>query len=600
MDHQQGGFFSEDFIQSLLEKTDIVQLIHQSVPLKKAGANYVACCPFHQEKSPSFTVTPSKQFYHCFGCGANGDAISFIRAFYNLNFVEAIERIANQLGVALPQVTKQAAAYQDQNKPYFEVLEKVAQFYQHALKHHASNQVPIEYLKGRGLDGLTAKTFRIGYAPNKWDNLVNHFAQDKDALAKLEKLGLIIRHQKGHYFDRFRHRIMFPIRNRKGDIIGFGGRSILESDTPKYMNSPESFIFKKGQHLYGHYEAQQNHQHWKSAICVEGYFDVIGLYQMGVMGAFAPMGTALTEHHIKRLLQTSDEIIFCFDGDKAGRQAAWKALELLLPIFIEQKRVKFLFLPDGEDPDSYIRAIGKEAFTDVLKQSLSVSEYFFSTLCERFPPDNVENRAELIRTGRHYIEKLPKGTYQSMMLEALAQLTSTSQQIVSKKYQFLAKNKQPYKQSYRHASGSVSPPPLLGPAYIASGLLITEPQLIALVEKQSIWEYINVPGLSLLRTLSDILGETVETSSEKVMENLLKRGFTRNLIQQCINKVKFIPKEGRREELLGTLDRLLVIGRNQMIENLLKKSKSRELNTEEKDMLKKFLTFTESSENNDI
>lgn len=604
MSHQSGGLISEDFIQSLLEKADIVQLIQQSIPLKKAGANFVACCPFHQEKSPSFTVTPSKQFYHCFGCGVNGDAISFLRAYYNLNFIEAVERLANHLGVALPKSSQSTPAFKETFKPYFDVLEEVAAYYQQALKKHPQNDVPIAYLKGRGLEGITAKTFRLGYAPPQWDNLVKHFGANPEKLVLLEKLGLIIRHEKGHYFDRFRHRIMFPIRHRKGDIIGFGGRAISPDDSPKYMNSPESVVFKKGQHLYGHFEAQSRHQEWKKVICVEGYFDVIGLYQAGVLGAMAPMGTALTEAHVKRLFQISDEITFCFDGDKAGRSAAWRALELLFPNFVEQKRVKFLFLPEGDDPDSYIRDKGKAAFMGILQQSLSLSEYFFSTLCERFPPDNVENRAELIRTGRRYIDQMPKSTYQNMMMEALAQLTSTSQHIVSKKYDFLAKKNKSYASRYQRQAlpKESAPPPPLGPAYIASGLLMVEPKLINLVEKQSIWEYINVPGLSLLRALADILlePESGHHSAEETMSTLLKRGFTQNLIKQCISKVRFIPQDGRKDELLGALDRLLVIGRDQLIADLLKKSESRALDTEEKNMLKKFLTFRESSGDTDI
>lgn len=597
MHHQSGGFIADDFIQSILEKTDIVQLIHNHVPLKKAGTNYVACCPFHQEKSPSFTVTPSKQFYHCFGCGANGDAISFIRAFLNLNFIEAVEYLANQLGVELP---KQARPQQqaDPLTPYSDILDRVALFYQHQLKHHQNNQAPIQYLKGRGLQGITAKVFRLGYAPSQWDNLVQAFHKEPDMLKKLETLGLIIKHQKGHYFDRFRNRIMFPIRTRKGQVIGFGGRSIVASDNPKYMNSPESVVFKKGQHLYGHYEAQQNHREWKTALCVEGYFDVIGLYEMGIMGAFAPMGTALTEQHIKRLLQLSDDIIFCFDGDFAGRQAAWKALTLILPLFSEQKRVKFLFLPDGEDPDSYCRAVGKEAFLKLLSQSLSLSEYFFSTLCDRYPPDNVENRAELIRTGRQYIEKLPKGTYHSMMLEALAQLTSTSQQIVSKKYAFLSKGK--YQKGQSRRPSAMSPPPLLGPAYIASGILMSDPSLIHVITKQPIWEMINVPGLSLFKALMDILEPSSHKSAEQIMASLVKRGFTRSLIQQCISKIKYIPVDGMQAELLGTIERLNTIGREQLIENIQKIAQQRELESHEKDLLKKILNFTESSGNNTI
>lgn len=597
MSHQQSGLISEDFIRSLLEKNDIVQLIHQSVPLKKAGANYTACCPFHNEKSPSFMVTPSKQFYHCFGCGVSGDAISFLRAFYNLSFVEAVERLATHLGIALPQTQYKPQYNESVYKPYLLILEKVALFYQQQLKQHSDNKAPIEYLKSRGLDGYTAKTFRVGYAPSQWDSLVRYFQNEQDSLLLLETLGLIIRHEKGHYFDRFRHRIIFPIRNRKGEVIGFGGRSVSPTDNPKYTNSPESLVFKKGNHLYGIYEAQQNHSKWQVAICVEGYLDVIGLYQQGIVGAFATMGTALTPVHIKRLFQLSSNLVFCFDGDQAGRNAAWKALETLLPNYLEEKRVRFLFLPEGEDPDSYVRTQGKGVFLEQLNKSLSLSEYFFSTLCERYPPENVENRAQLIRVGRQYIEQLPKSTYKQMMLEALAQLTSTSQNVVMQKYNFLSKKQSKPRWSNHQIA---APPPLLGPAYIASGLLITEPSLIALIDRTPAWDHINMPGLNLLKSLCDLLLTAPMIEAAAIMEALLTRGFTRNLLQQCYVKVKFIPKEGRKEELLGSLERILVIGRNQVIENLLKKSEIQTLSDEEKEMLKKFLTFRESSENKEL
>ncbi len=609
MSPNQQRLIGEDFIHSLIEKTDLVHLIQQSVPLKKAGANYVACCPFHSEKSPSFTVSPAKQFFHCFGCGANGDAISFIRKHQGLDFIEAIEQLAGALGVELPKQSR--TNYQSQSfKPYTKILTEVSQYYQQALKQHPDKAKPVTYLKNRGITGIVAKEFGIGFAPGNWDNLV-YFWRDKPELhQELEKVGLLIKHAKGHFFDRFRNRIMFPIRTRKGEVIGFGGRVMDSHDTPKYMNSPESMIFKKGHHLYGVYEALSRRTEWDTAICVEGYLDVIGLYQHGVYGAFATMGTAFTESHIRQLFKLSSKIVFCFDGDKAGRNAAWKALETIFPVYLAQKQIKFLFLPDGEDPDSYIKSHGKQEFLKLMSQSLSFSEYFFSELCLRHPPNNVENRAQLITVGEQYIAKLPDVTYKQLMSEALAQLTATSQQIIKKPYSKQAYlkasySKPPYskhgqfkKKHWQSQQIKAGPPPpaLLGPAYIASALLILEPNLAVNLKARPMWEHYNIPGLSLLQAVLGYLGDNASVvDSEKVLETLIERGFARNLVQQCLNKAKFIPEAGRKEELIGAFDRVTVIGQEQIIENLLKSAQKRELSLDEKDCLKNFLQSRESS-----
>tara|TARA_R110002110_G_scaffold415839_1_gene657396 strand:+ start:24889 stop:26700 length:1812 start_codon:yes stop_codon:yes gene_type:complete len=602
MSSNQQGLIGEDFIRSLLEKTDLVHLIQQSVPLKKAGANYVACCPFHSEKSPSFTVSPVKQFFHCFGCGANGDAISFIRKHQGLDFIEAIELLAGAAGLPLPQQQRRPNYQSEQLKPYSQVLADVSQYYQQALKQHPDKTKPVDYLKSRGITGITAKTFGIGFAPTQWDNLVYYWRDKPEQQEKLERLGLVIKHAKGHFFDRFRNRIMFPIRTRKGEVIGFGGRVIDSQDTPKYMNSPESVVFKKGQQLYGIYEALARRTEWDTAICVEGYLDVIGLYQHGVYGAFATMGTAFTESHIRQLFKLANKIVFCFDGDKAGRNAAWKALETIFPVYQAQKQIKFLFLPDSEDPDSYIKSHGKQKFWSLLSQSLSFSEYFFSELCQRHPPSNVENRAQLITVGKQYIAQLPDETYKQLMDEALAQLTTTSQQVIKQPY-----NKRPYSkqgqgrfsQKYfqnNNTKGKGTPPPApLGPAYIASALLILQPDLGLDLKFQPMWEHYNIPGLSLLQTVLSHLASHSHQEAEAVISMLMDRGFTRNLVQPCLDKAMLIPEKGRKEELMGALERIMVIGQEQIIENLLKNAQKRELTLEEKNCLKNFLQSRESS-----
>jgi len=610
MSPNQQRLIGEDFIHSLIEKTDLVHLIQQSVPLKKAGANYVACCPFHSEKSPSFTVSPTKQFFHCFGCGANGDAITFIRKHQGLDFIEAVEQLAGALGIELPQKSRTSYPGQSHFKPYTKILNDVSQYYQQALKQHPDKAKPVTYLKNRGITGITAKAFGLGFAPGNWDNLVYFWRDKPEVYQKLEEVGLLIKHAKGHFFDRFRNRIMFPIRTRKGEVIGFGGRVTDSDDTPKYMNSPESVVFKKGHHLYGIYEALLRRTEWDVAICVEGYLDVIGLYQHGVYGAFATMGTAFSESHIRQLFKLSNKIVFCFDGDKAGRNAAWKALETIFPVYLPQKQIKFLFLPYGEDPDAYIKSYGMHAFLKLMSQSLSFSEYFFSELCLRHPPNNVENRAQLITEGERYITKLPDETYRQLMSEALAQLTTTSQQMVKKphsnqsylkqdyskpKYSKHGQYKQKHWQSKQIKAGP-PPPALLGPAYIASALLILEPNLACNFKLQPIWEHYNIPGLSLLQAvLSYLEGNPQIEGPETVLEALISRGFARNLLQQCLEKARFIPEVGRKEELKGAFDRVMAIGQEQIIESLLKNAQKRELSLDEKDCLKNFLQSRESS-----
>lgn len=605
------GYIGEDFIQSLLDKTDLVQLIGESVPLKKAGANYQACCPFHSEKTPSFTVSPTKQFFHCFGCGANGDAIHFLRKMHGLEFIEAVEQLAQKLGVELPKNTQYNRA--PQHQPFVVLLGKVSQFYQKALRQHPQKEVAVNYLKSRGITGVTAKEFAIGYAPKEWDNLVQQWQDTPEDLQKLETLGLIIKHQKGHHFDRFRNRIMYPIRNRKGEVIGFGGRVLSHQDNPKYMNSPENAVFKKGLHLYGIYEALAKKQEWRTVICVEGYMDVIGLYQQGVYGALATMGTAVSEHHIKQLFKLSNKIVFCFDGDTAGRKAAWKALETLFPIYLSQKQIKFLFLPEGEDPDSYIKARGKSAFLQLLHQSLSFSEYFFSELCNRYPPNNVENRAQLINLGKQYIAQLPDAAYKQLMSEALAQLTATSEQVVkhyrgdkqksgyqqggykARNYNQRGTYNKHYKNNDFRQSPRTPPPSPLGPAYIASALLLLQPTLLNDIHDIARFEAYNIPGLSLFYAVIGCLESNTEQAVAEMVDILAERGFTRHLINQCLQKAQLIPEAGRKEEFLGALHRVSVIGHEQIIENLLKKAEKQELSEEEKHCLKKFLQSRESS-----
>ncbi len=341
----------KSFIQDLLNRLDIVDVVERYVPLKKAGANYTACCPFHNEKSPSFTVSQSKQFYHCFGCGAHGTAIGFVMEHGGLGFVDAVEELAQSIGVAVPQEIQTGPAQHKIAPDLYEVMQSAMRYYREQLK---LSPRAIDYLKRRGVSGEIAARFGIGFAPEGWQNLAS--VCDYQQAALLET-GLAIEAEGGRRYDRFRDRIMFPIVNTRGQVIGFGGR-ILDQGEPKYLNSPETPLFEKGHELYGLFQAQKAIRASGQVVVVEGYMDVVALAQHGIAYVVATLGTATTAYHVQKLLRLSDEVIFCFDGDAAGQRAAWRALENALPQLVDGKRIGFLFLPQQHDPDSYVREHG--------------------------------------------------------------------------------------------------------------------------------------------------------------------------------------------------------------------------------------------------
>lgn len=390
----------ESFIQELLNRVDIVDVIDKSVPLKKAGANYSACCPFHNEKSPSFTVSPTKQFYHCFGCGAHGSAIGFVMEYQGLSFVEAINELAKMVGMQVPQeerqftqeATKQINGLQD-------VLQLAAQYYKAELK---KSPRAIEYLKARGVSGVIAAKYQIGYAPAGWQNLQTVF-RDYDN-TELITAGLVVKNDQGKLYDRFRDRIMFPIHNQKGEVIGFGGRVINPDDSPKYYNSPETPLFQKGHELYGLFAARRAIREAERALVVEGYMDVVALAQYGIEYAVAALGTATTPFHIAKLMRQTHEIVFCFDGDQAGRTAAWRAVMNALPALNDTLKLKFLLLPPEHDPDSYVREFGKAAFEQALADAMPLSQYILKHLCENNPLQTQEDKVKFLNEAEPILQ----------------------------------------------------------------------------------------------------------------------------------------------------------------------------------------------------
>lgn len=423
------GRIPETFIHDLLARTDIVEVIDEHVPLRKAGKNYSARCPFHDERTPSFTVNPDKQFFYCFGCGASGSAIGFLMDYAHLDFVEAVKELAARAGVAVPVEDKAALPGGDLSRLYG-LLEEVQQFYARQLREHPQAARVVDYLKGRGLDGRTAAEFKLGYAPPGWDNLLKALGGSRERVADLELAGMLIRKDggagafdgaQGRHYDRFRDRVMFPIADHRGRIIGFGGR-VLGDDEPKYLNSPETPIFHKGRELYGLFQARRANRQLKGLFVVEGYMDVLALAQHGVTNACATLGTATTREHLDRLFRVAPEVVFCFDGDAAGRKAAWRALEVSLPALQGGRYVGFLFMPEGEDPDTLVRVRGTAMFEDP-SQLTTLSDFLFDSLRAQVNLTTLDGRARLVDIAKPLLGSVPAGAFRQLLRQRLAELS---------------------------------------------------------------------------------------------------------------------------------------------------------------------------------
>ncbi len=410
----------ESFIQELLARIDIVDVVERYVQLKKAGANYQACCPFHSEKSPSFTVSPSKQFYHCFGCGAHGSAISFIMQYAGLGFIEAVEDLANSLGMPVPREVGAHSQQKARQAPLTERMASAARFYKEQLK---ASPVAIDYLKGRGLTGEIAARYGLGYAPDDWQGLQRVF--DDYSSPALAECGLVIDNEQGRRYDRFRDRVMFPIQDQRGNVIGFGGR-VLGVGEPKYLNSPETPLFHKGEELYGLTQARQAIRAEDRVLVVEGYMDVVALAQYGIANAVATLGTATTSTHVRKLLRQAGQVVFCFDGDNAGRKAAWRALEASLDVLADDKLVGFLFLPAEHDPDSFVRTEGTAAFQRLAAQPTTLTEFLLRELKAGADLATAEGRARLVHEAKPYLIKLAAPLLRLQLTRAVAEAAALS------------------------------------------------------------------------------------------------------------------------------------------------------------------------------
>lgn len=416
------GKIPQSFIEDLLARTDIVELIDSRVRLKKAGKNYQACCPFHNEKSPSFSVSPEKQFYHCFGCGAHGNAIGFLMEYDGLNFPDAVEELAGTLGVTVPRDEgvrggSQAPAGPAPSADQYQLMNQASQFYQSQLR---KSPEAINYLKGRGLSGEIVKQFAIGYAPSGWDGLRQLLARGREQEQQLITLGMLIQKENGGSYDRFRDRIMFPIRDRRGRIIGFGGR-VLGDGTPKYLNSPETPIFHKGKELFGLYEIKAANRNPPRVLIVEGYMDVVALAQYGIDYAVASLGTSTTSDHMHLLFRTTPQVICCYDGDNAGREAAWRALENALSCLQDGRELKFVFLPPEHDPDSFVRESGREAFEQYLVEAQPFADFLFERLSRDINLSGEAGQNELANKAIALIRRVPEGFTREGLITKLSQ-----------------------------------------------------------------------------------------------------------------------------------------------------------------------------------
>jgi DNA primase len=494
------GRIPQAFINDLIARVDIVDVIDGRLTLKKAGKNYQALCPFHNEKTPSFSVSPDKQFYHCFGCGASGTALTFLMEYERLEFVEAVEALARIAGVEVPR--EQSAAPEKDHSDLYGVMRDAERFFRQSLKAHPP---AVDYLRSRGLSGEIARDFGIGYAPDAWDALRTALGIVPEAT--LLEAGLLTRNDRGRVYDRFRDRVMFPIRDTRGRVIGFGGRIFGAADGPKYLNSPETPLFHKGRELYGLYEARRALRRIDRLLVVEGYMDVVALAQAGIANAVATLGTAATPEHFQKLYRYSEEVVCCFDGDNAGRQAAWRALESALPALGEGRKLKFMFLPEGEDPDSLVRAQGKDAFLSLAASAQPAIEYLFARLSEGLDLDQLDDRARLASLAMAHIERVPEGILKELMGQRLRQLTGFA-------------NARPQRTGARGAATSAKSPDGGRQAALSRrllALLLQRPRLLRSVTADDLTRLEALPENDLFGQVVRYLVESPDSGSAEVL-----------------------------------------------------------------------------------
>ncbi|OOR99828.1 DNA primase [Haemophilus paracuniculus] len=571
------GIIPRSFIDDLVARTDIVSLIDSRVKLKKAGRDYQACCPFHHEKSPSFTVSQSKQFYHCFGCGAHGNAIGFLMEFDKLEFVEAVEELAAFHGLEVPRENNP----QRDGKPHaslktrrtlYELLDQVAKFYQQQLAQNPDSQA---YLQQRGLSPEIIERFEIGFAPNSMDSVLRQFGRNQEEIQKLFETGMLSRNDRGSIYDRFRHRVMFPIRDKRGRVIAFGGRVTSPDEKPKYLNSPESATYHKGSELYGLYQALQQNENPDFLFVVEGYMDVVALAQFGIDNAVASLGTATTGEQIQLMFRCTEQVICCYDGDRAGREAAWRALENALPFLHDGRQLKFIFLPDGEDPDTFVRSQGKQGFEQYLEQALSLSDFLFESLLAQVDLSSKEGKSKLASLAIPLIKRIPGEMLRVYLRNILGQKLGILDPAQLEALLPNAQHVQPKaeKQQIKRT-----------PMRLLVGLLLQNPELVQHVPDISPLRSLNEPGFDLFCELVEVCRAKTGISMGVLLEQWRGQEIYRTL-EILAKWDHLVAPENVESTFLETLEFLYAKLVERRIEELIAKDRTGGLSADEKQEL---------------
>jgi len=592
------GRIPQAFLDDIVARSDIVDVIGASVPLKKSGREYKACCPFHDEKSPSFWVSPDKQFYHCFGCGAHGTVISFLMQYEKMDFVDAVADLAQRAGLELPREAQ--GPREPGSGGLHDLMSRASRFFEQNLADNARSR---NYLQTRGIDEKTSAKFALGYAPDAWDALLNRFGTREDDRRLLLQVGLIIeRDTRGGersegFYDRFRDRLMFPIRDSRGRVIGFGGRVIDKGD-PKYLNSPETVLFHKGRELYGLYEARRAHTDFKRLMIVEGYMDVVRLHQAGITYAVASLGTATTQEHLNKIFRMTSELVFCFDGDRAGRQAAWRALDNALPLARDGRELKFMFLPDGHDPDTLVAEEGRDAFEARLKSALPLSEYLVRQLKAEVDLSHVDGRARLKALAAPLFARMPEGIYRELLADRLAaEIQMPAMKL--KEYLFAGDSHRPsirpattagavhphHAERQRVSSGRGS---LLSQAIT---LVLHHPAAARSVTGIEALGKVDSPGVSVLKELLEQAAAMAEPMTAMLLERWRGRAEYGRLSELAIAEPMMAEALGAAKELQMAVEKLLEnAGPARRMDELLRKAEDMGLNYDEKTELSSLLS----------
>jgi DNA primase len=571
------GRIPQDFIDELVARADIAEVVGMRVQLKKAGREYKACCPFHSEKTPSFTVSPDKGFYHCFGCGAHGTALGFLMEFDRLEFVDAIEELAQHLGLEVPR--EDSGASHSPVAPVFEILSSAAKLYQQALREHPD---AVAYLKQRGVAGETARDFGIGYAPAGWDFLLRALGDSETTRRELQSAGLIATRESGGFYDRFRDRIMFPIRDARGRTVAFGGRVMGEGE-PKYLNSPETAVFHKGRELYGLFDARRASRRLDRILVVEGYMDVVSLAESGVHNAVATLGTATTAEHLKRLFRATQEVVFCFDGDRAGREAAWRALQNTLPEMREGRQVRFLFLPDGDDPDSLVRREGAAGLGARLEEALPLSDYLLQALKNQADITTTEGLARLAELAKPLLAVVPEGIYRDLLTDRLAgELQLPAQRLSSLVAGAAAQPATPGPRPRRPMGRGGNRPSLVRRAI---QIVLNYPAVAGSVSVPTGLAEESQRGAALLAEILRMLRAQPDLSCAGLLERFRERPEGPHL-QQLLTEELLLEAEPAAREFADCLARIMARGRDQRLAELVEKAAAGPLSEAEREELR--------------